>query len=438
MFRSRSRPRTRYRPRAPSRGSLGSGPRRHRISLRAVGLTVLAIAGAAIIGAAAFVTVQLLQPPPAPAFTATAPALRVLPGTPPRPAWPGHAEAVVGTPGAGILAARGGVRPRPIASLAKIMTAYVILRDHPLRWGQAGPRLTVTSADVAVYRHDENQGQSVVRVAAGERLTEWQALAALLVPSGNNIADLLATWSAGSVPAFVATMNGRARALGLYGTHYADASGADSATVSTATDQFRLTVGALQLPVLRQIVALPQVRLPVAGLVFNVNAALGHLGIDGVKTGSTAAAGGCLVFSARRTVAGKPALVVGAVLGSFATAAQPSELAAVISASEKLLRSVKGGLEQVHIIRPGTVLGRVRTAWGASTDAVAATGVMATGWPGMPARVTVTALPLHTGIRAGQPIGRATVTVGGSVSHIQLNASGPVPAPSLRWRLTRF
>jgi hypothetical protein len=61
-----------------------------------------------------------------------------------------------------------------------------------------------------------------------------------------------------------------------------------------------------------------------------------------------------------------------------------------------------------------------------------------TGWPGMPARVTVTALPLHPGIRPGQPVGRATVRVGGSVSQIRVNASRAVPPPSLGWRLTRL
>ena len=150
-----------------------------------------------IVGAAVFVTVQLLQPTPALTFAAAAPPLRALPGTPPRPAWPGRAQAMMGTPGTGILAMHGGTRPRPIASLAKIMTAYVVLRDHPLRPGQAGPRLAVTHADVAAYRQDQKQGQSVVRVVAGEHLTERDALMALLIPSGNNIADLLATWDAG-------------------------------------------------------------------------------------------------------------------------------------------------------------------------------------------------------------------------------------------------
>jgi D-alanyl-D-alanine carboxypeptidase (penicillin-binding protein 5/6) len=232
-------------------------------------------------------------------------------------------------------------------------------------------------------------------------------------------------------------MNGQARSLGLHATHYADASGVDPATASTAAGQFRLAVRALQMPVFRQIVALPQVRLPVAGLAYNVNSGLGHLGIDGIKTGSTDAAGGCLAFSARRTAGGRPVPVIGAVLGVPASRAQPSELGGVIAASERLLRSVGGDLERVDVVRPGTVLGRVRTAWGASTAAVAATGVTATGWPGMPARVTVTAVPLHPGIRPGQPIARATVTVGDSVTHIRLNASQPVPAPSLGWRLTR-
>ena len=241
----------------------------------------------------------------------------------------------------------------------------------------------------------------------------------------------------GSRRAFVAKMNGQGRSLGLHRTHYADSSGVDPATVSTAADQFRLAVRALQLPVFRQVVALSQARLPVAGLVYNVNSGLGHLGINGIKTGSTSQAGGCLVFSAERKIAGRPTPVVGAVLGVRATAAQPSELSGVIAVSERLLRSVGGDLERVHVVRAGAVLGRVRTAWGAATAAVAATGVTATGWPGMPARVTVTALPLHPGIRPGQHIARATVTVGDSVSHIWLNASRPVPAPSLSWRLAQ-
>ena len=130
-----------------------------------------------------------------------------------------------------MLGAHGGSAPVPIASLAKIMTAYVVLRDHPLPAGGSGPAITVTAADAAAYASDQRQGQSVVKVAAGEKLTERQALEAMLIPSGNNIASMLARWDAGSEGAFVAKMNARARSLGLRSTRYADASGADPATV---------------------------------------------------------------------------------------------------------------------------------------------------------------------------------------------------------------
>ena len=75
--------------------------------------------------------------------------------------------------------------------------------------------IAVAAADAAVYAGDQRQGQSVVKVAAGEKLTERQALEAMLIPSGNNIASLLARWDAGSEAAFAAKMNTRARQLRL-------------------------------------------------------------------------------------------------------------------------------------------------------------------------------------------------------------------------------
>jgi serine-type D-Ala-D-Ala carboxypeptidase (penicillin-binding protein 5/6) len=388
--------------------------------------------------AVAWVAVQLLRPVPSMALTAPVATARALPGAPPRPDWPGQAEAAVGLPGTGLLGTHGGSRPVPIASLAKIMTAYVVLRDHPLPPGGSGPAIGVTAADAAVYASDLRQGQSVVRVVPGEKLTERQALEALLIPSGNNIAATLASWDAGTDGSFVAKMNAQADSLGLSGTRYADTSGADPATVSTAGDQFLLTLRALQMPAFRQIVAMPQVTLPVAGVVYNVNSALGHDGIVGVKTGSSSQAGGCLAFAAIRTAAGSPVTIVGVVLGVRATATQPSELGGVISASENLLGSVGGDLEHADVLRPGAVLGSVSSGWTAGPAAVAATGASVTGWPGTPVRVTVTPRPLGQAISQGQPVGQATVTAGSQVSKITLNASRAAPAPSIRWRLTRL
>src|SRR6266700_7438309 len=355
----------------------------------------LMIAGAVtLVAAVAWVGVQLLRPVPPMVLTASVTTVRALPGVAPRPDWPGRAEAAVGLPVTGLLGVHGGSRPVPIASLAKIMTGYVVLRDRPLPVAGPGPVIAVAAADVAAYARDERQGQSVVRVAAGEKLTERQALEAMLVPSSNNIAALLARWDVGSQPAFVAKMNARARQLGLHSTRYADASGVDPATVSTASDQFRLTVAALQIPAFRQIVALPQVTLPVAGVAYNVNAGLGHDGIIGVKTGSSSQAGGCMAFAAIRTVAGRPVMIVGVVLGVPATAARPSELGGAISAAENLLGSVGEDLEHAQVVQPGAVLGNLSSAWGAGPAAVAATGISVTAWPGTPVTITVTPRPL--------------------------------------------
>jgi serine-type D-Ala-D-Ala carboxypeptidase (penicillin-binding protein 5/6) len=379
----------------------------------------------------------LLRPVPSMALTASVTTVRALPGAAPGPDWPGRAEAAVGLPGAGLLGAHGGSRPVPIASLAKIMTTDIVLRDRPLPAGGPGPAITVTAADAAAYASDERRGQSVVKVAPGEKLTERQALEAMLILSGNNIASLLARWDAGSERAFVAKMNARARSLGLRSTRYADASGADPATVSTASDQFRLTVRALQVPAFRQIVAMRQVTLPVAGVAYNVSTALGHDGIVGVKTGATSQAGGCLAFAAIRTVAKSQVMIVGVVLGVRATPARPSELGAVISAAENLLGSVGGDLEHVQVVRPGAVLGeRVQRA-----DRRARRG---RGHRGQRDRLARYPRYRHgeappAGAR-GQP-GPARrpghVTIGSDVHRIILQASRAAPAPPVRWLLTR-
>ena len=150
-----------------------------------------------LVAAVAWVGVQLLRPVPAMALTASVTTVRVLPRAAPRPDWPGRAEAAVGLAGTGLLGTHGGSAPVPIASLAKIMTAYVVLSDHPLPAGGSGPAITVTAADAAAYASDQRQGQSVVQVVPGEKLTERQALEAMLIPSGNNIAWMLASWDAG-------------------------------------------------------------------------------------------------------------------------------------------------------------------------------------------------------------------------------------------------
>jgi D-alanyl-D-alanine carboxypeptidase (penicillin-binding protein 5/6) len=266
-------------------------------------------------------------------FLAPSPSTAAVPNT----AWPAYGQAAVQV-GQSQVRAGPNQHAAAIASVAKVMTAYVVLRDHPLRPGQDGPAITLTHADVADTDRRAGQDESVVPVAAGEQLTELQALQALLLPSANNIAAVLARWDAGSAGRFVARMNATARSLGMTHTRYTDPSGYDDATVSTAADQVRIVDRAMRLSVFASIVATPSATLPVAGTVHNTNRLLGHDGFVGVKTGSTAAAGGCLAFRAIRWIDGKRTAITGVVLG------QPGRdgIAAGLAAADAMVTRIAG------------------------------------------------------------------------------------------------
>ena len=202
------------------------------------------------------------------------------------------------------------------------------------RGAQDGFTITVTEDQAQT----EAQGQSVVAVRPGEQLTERELLEALLVPSGNNIAQMLAAQVAGNETRFIAQMNAEARTLGMDHTSYTDPSGFDPGTVSTAADQLRVFQQAMRVPAVRQIVSMASVTLPVAGTLTNYNPLLAE-GYPG-KTGSDSTAGGCLAFFTRLTVDGHPLTAVGVVLGQGQGSDTPALLAAAGEAAEQLVDSI--------------------------------------------------------------------------------------------------
>ena len=240
--------------------------------------------------------------------------------------WPqqGQAAFVLGN---GAPAASPHQQPVPIASLAKVMTAYLTLERYPLSGAQEGFTITVTPGQAQAEAQDAAEDESDVAVAAGEQLTERQLLEALLIPSGNNIARMLATWVAGSETRFMADMNAEARTLGMDQTSYTDPSGFDSSTVSTAADQVRVFERAMRFPVFRQIVSMASVTLPVAGTLTNYNPLIAE-GYAG-KTGSDSAAEGCLAFFTHVTVGGRQLTAAGVVLGQ----GQGSDTSALLTAA---------------------------------------------------------------------------------------------------------
>jgi len=259
-------------------------------------------------------------------------------------AWPAYGESAADISGVGLVPGPGAAPPVPIASVAKVMTAYVILRDHPLAAGASGPLIRVRPQEAAAYAAQARNGDSLVPVAAGETISERKALEALLLPSADNMAWILARWDAGSQAAFVARMNATARELGMTATTYTDPSGLDASTTSTAEDQARLGTAAMRVPALAAVVAMRTADIPVAGVVHNYNTLLGQDGISGLKTGSTVAAGGCVLLAAWRQAGSHKTLIIAATLGQPGTLG--TMLANALQAGNALVLSLDDALSR--------------------------------------------------------------------------------------------
>ncbi len=422
-----SPPLTRSLDTSASATSVVAGPDLHRRRWPWVALVVIVVAAAGL-------GVQLARPFPALALTRAVPTSPPVAGPIPALPWPAIGEAAVAIPQLGVTVDSGPEAPVPIASLTKIMTGYLTLRDHPLAPGAQGPVLTMTAADQADAFADEAAGATNVPVTPGETLTERQLLNGLLVHSANNLADVLAQWDAGSVPAFVAKMNAAAQSLGMLHTHYADASGLDPGTRGTAGDELLVTQAAMAIPTFAAVVAQPSITLPNIGLLMNYVSAVGTDGIVGVKSGFTQAAMGCLVLAANRTVDGHNVLVLAAVTG------QPGDdpLSTANQVDERLLDAAAAGLREVSVAPSGVRVGSVTLPWSHAHVPVVTTGSIALlAWPGQEPRLTMANRSLHTGMPAGSEVGMLSASIGHELVTVPVHVAGSLLGPSMSWRLHR-
>ena len=184
---------------------------------------------------------------------------------------------------------------RKIASLTKIMTATLALREIP--WGS---KITVARSVTRVPLVREG-------LRTGEHVRAWKLFYALLLYSGNDDANQLAISSAGSVHAFLRQMNDEAHTLGLRDTHYTSPSGIrDHGNYSTPWDLAALTRYALRNPRFNDLVRTKEIHVRWAAptnskIYVNNNFLLrSYRGANGVKTGYTSESGWCLVATATR------------------------------------------------------------------------------------------------------------------------------------------
>jgi D-alanyl-D-alanine carboxypeptidase (penicillin-binding protein 5/6) len=225
------------------------------------------------------------------------------------------AELAVAATGADLWS-RSSVDKRPIGSIAKVMTAYVVLTTPGLNLNR------VITVPEGIAGYDDAYDASTAGLSPGERLTTLQLLYAMLLPSGCDAAYTLADAYGPGLTGFIAKMNATARKLGLTKTHFSDFSGlpdpTEYSTYSTAHDLVNLGRAAMRLKTFATVVGTREYAIGAASGHYahswrNLNPLLGtYPGALGIKTGYTGTAGQCLLFEARR---GRTVLI-GVVLDS--------------------------------------------------------------------------------------------------------------------------
>lgn len=364
---------------------------------------------------------------PLPKPTAKLSIPQTIAATTPVLAWPEQGQASAAAADYGLLGTSGTMTPLATASIAKVITALCVLSKQPLALGQRGPTYTVGAADVALYQTYQAENGSLIPVTQGERLTEYQALEALMIPSANNIADSLVRWVFGSQTAYKSYATQFLQNHGISATQIGpDASGFDPGTTSTASDLAALGQLALKSPVLLEIAGKRSTTLPVVGTVSNYDTVLGVHGITGLKTGNNDSDPGAFLFTANLTIGGTVVPVTGAVMGA-------PDLGTALQNSTQLVASLSSGFSEVSIASTNQTMGQLTSAWGASTTIIAKQGIDFVRWNANP---VIVQHELNSAIRSGK-IGSLTASAGRVKEGTDLLLAKPLASPSFWWRLTR-
>lgn len=349
--------------------------------------------------------------------------------------WPTDgSKAAIGADGYGVLASNTNETPVPTASIAKVITALSVLRQKPLNVGQQGPTITLTEADVQSYRNYLAQDGSVTLVAAGEQITEYQVLQAMLLPSANNMADTLAVWAFGSMQAYHTFATSYVKQLGLAHTTIGpDASGLSPLTTSTPSDLVQLGIIAMRQPIIAEIVHQKSATIPTAGTIYNNNRMLGTNGVNGLKTGYSDQALGCILFAANYSPEpGTNFTLVGVIMGA-------KTLGQAFSSGATLLQSARNNFAKEQVVQKGQPLGSVYVPWlRTNVPLFAHESLSAVVWNHgiTPADVHIT--PITDAIAKNTPIGTATFTSGTTHFEVPVSVGQAIAKPMTWWRILHW
>ncbi|MFD7294857.1 D-alanyl-D-alanine carboxypeptidase [Streptomyces sp. NPDC059897] len=386
-----------------------------------------------------FGVIQAVRPLPTPSLSLTADATYSFDGDKASLPWPDEGQGWMDVQGIGTMDNFGKQTPVPIGSVAKSMTAYIVLKDHPLKAGADGPSIDIdaTAEKEGGYDADGQNESTLNTVKEGDKISQKDALAAVMIPSANNIARLLARWDAGSEEAFVKKMNATAKKLGMKNTTYTDPSGLKESTVSTAEDQVKLGNELVQIPALTDITKLPTWTDPSGKKWTNYNRLVPYDGAIGIKTGTTTKAGGNLLFAATKETGGETVTVVGAILGQH----RAPIIDTVNAVSKTAMLAAQDAVTSSTVLKKGDVVGYVDDQLGGHTPVTVTKDVKAVGWAGKTVRLQLAdqdgkSVP-HTG-KAGETVGVLEVGDGeGGAVEVPVAIQKDLTEPGLGAKLTR-
>ena len=324
-----------------------------------------------------------------------------------------------------VLAAKNADKPVEPASLTKLMTAYVVfdaLKNKRLSLEQ---KLTVSE-------RAKNVEGSRMFVDVGWQVPVEDLLKGLIVQSGNDAANVLAEGVGGSIENFVQMMNHTAAQLGMTGTHYKNAEGLTQDGHSTTAHDLALLAQRLMqdFPQYTGYYATKHYRYPGTPLSNDTNRntlLFRDPSVDGLKTGHTAAAGYCLVSTAKREYAGVgPRRLVSIVLGASSDNARAAE-------SQKLLNWGFVAYQPVKLFAAGKAVSHAPIFKGSrNTLAIGLPRDVIVAVPAGTAGQVTTALsrpnPLLAPVRKGQAMGSLQISVSGRpYTQIPMQALQDVP-----------
>ena len=369
---------------------------------------------------------------PLPPLTTTAEALAPVKGKNISLPWPNQGQAALGSLEEGVLASSSEKeQTKPIASMTKVITALAIMKKTPFLVGEEGKTFTITQADVTSYNNYVAKSGSVVPVKVGQKITQYQALQALLLASSNNMADSLVVWTFGSMDAYLTYANQMIDTYELKSLTVRDASGFSPKSVSTPSDLIVIAQAALSQPVLKSIVAQHQATIPGIGTIRNTNRLLSTEGVIGIKTGTTDEAGNCLLFAAEhKTDDAHSTTIIGVVMG-----AQNSST--VFQNATNLLAAAKKGFGMIEILPAGINVGKITSAWGDSTNVVTTEDMKVYGWKGKDYTITTLWHEEDSVLESNTEVGQIGLAEKLTVT-VKLQTNSAIGSPSNLWRLQNY